>query len=477
VAKDNLGVASVWVQANGGAWTSSVNTANGFTNWNVNVGLNPGANTIRAYAKDAAGNISTTNGINFTYILSAPVVVQIVGSGKLNPNYNGDLLQISNTYSMTATALSGYVFSNWTTTFGAVITNGPTLKFVMQSNLDFVANFVPNPFLAAAGTYQGLFFDTNGVTQAGSGFFSAQVTTAGSFTASFKQGSASHAISGKFSPAGEWSTNAVKTWGNTAVALKLDLPAGNTISGGLTNAAWSAQLQSDRAVFSKNNPSPQAGKYTVVLPGVPPEFESATQPGGSGFGTVVVTSVGGVTVSGTLGDSTKITATANESAQGQAPLYVSLYGGNGMLMGWLTFTNEQDRDIDGALNWFKPAQASSAVYKAGFTNRDQVIVGSAYTFSSGNRVVNLTDGDVVLGGAGLSQSISNQFTLAPNNVVTGTGKLHLTFTTGTGLFQGTTTNAQGKTVSFSGAVLQKQTNGFGQFVNGAETGSASILSQ
>jgi hypothetical protein len=473
VAKDNFGVASVWVQANGGAWTSSVNSVNGFTNWNVNVGLNPGANTVRAYAEDAAGNISPTNSVNFTYVLSAPVIVQIIGSGKLNPNYNNSLLQISNTYSMTATALSGYVFSNWTTSYGAVITNAPMLKFVMESNLDFVANFVPNPFLASAGTYQGLFFDPNGVTQAGSGFFSAQVTTAGSFTASFKQGNASHSISGKFSLTGDWSTNAVKSWGNTAISLNLDLPGGSTISGGLTNAAWTAQLQSDRAVFSMNNPSPQAGKYTVVIPG----SDSATLPGGNGFGTVVVTSAGGVTLSGTLGDGTKVTPTANESAQGQAPLYVSLYGGNGMLMGWLTFTNEPNRDIDGVLSWLKPAQAISVVYKAGFTNFDQLIVGSAYAFNSGERVLNLTDGGVTLEGAGLTQNIINQFTLAPNNVVTGSDKLHLTFTMATGLFQGTTTNAQGKTVSFSGAVLQKQTNGFGQFVNGAQTGSVSVSAQ
>ena len=166
VAKDNVGVASVWVQANGGAWTSSVNSNNGFTNWNVNVGLNPGANTIRAYATDAAGNISPTNSVSFTYVLSAPVIVQITGNGKLNPNYNGAILQISNTYSMTATALSGYVFSNWTTSFGSVITNGPTLKFVMQSNLVFVANFVSNPFLTAAGTYQGLFFLSQALTSA-----------------------------------------------------------------------------------------------------------------------------------------------------------------------------------------------------------------------------------------------------------------------------------------------------------------------
>jgi hypothetical protein len=471
-AKDNVGVASVWVQVNGGAWSSSVNSNNGFTNWNGGVTLNPGANVVKAYAVDAAGNFSPTNSVSFTYVLSAPVLVQFNGSGSAKPNYNNVLLQISNTYSMTATAGSGYLFSNWTTSFGGVITNGPTVKFVMESNLDFVANFVPNPFLTTAGTYQGLFYDADGVTMAGSGFFSAQVMNTGSFTASFKQGNTSHPISGKFSLTGDWATNELKTWGNTAISLHLDLLGGKVISGGLTNAAWVAGLEADQAVYSKNNPTPQTGKYTLVLPGA----DSASLPGGNGFGTLTVANIGGVIFSGTLGDGTKVTQTANESEQGLWPVYVSLYGGNGMLLGWLTFTNEPDRDIDGVLNWFKPAQATSATYKAGFTNQIEA-AGSAYSVTSGEPILNLSNGDMFLDGGGLTQNITNHFTLSSKNVVTGAGKLHLTFTTSTGLFTGTTTNAQGKTVSFGGAVLQKQTNGFGQFINGAQTGSVNIAPQ
>ncbi len=92
-------------------------------------------------------------------------------------------------------------------------------------------------------------------------------------------------------------------------------------------------------------------------------------------------------------------------------------------------------------------------------------------FGSSERVLNLTDGYVLIEGGGLTEAISNQFSLAPNNTVTGSNKLRLTFTTSTGLFQGTATNAQGKTISISGALLQNQTNGFGQFLNGDQSGS------
>lgn len=140
-----------------------------------------------------------------------------------------------------------------------------------------------------------------------------------------------------------------------------------------------------------------------------------------------------------------------------------------MLIGWLMFTNEPDRDIDGLAYWFKPAQPASALYKAGFTNAIEA-AGSAYVFSRGERVVSLTNGYVLLEDGGLPQSISNQFTLASNNIVTGSNNLRLTITTATGLFQGTATNTAGKVISISGALLQKDTNGFGQFLDGDQSG-------
>ena len=66
-------------------------------------------------------------------------------SGFLNPNYNGALLQIGKSYSMTATAAAGFAFVNWTGGTNlplSVLTNGPTVQFLMASNLTLQANFV-----------------------------------------------------------------------------------------------------------------------------------------------------------------------------------------------------------------------------------------------------------------------------------------------------------------------------------------------
>jgi uncharacterized repeat protein (TIGR02543 family) len=474
-AKENVGVASVWLQVNNSAWTSNVNSANGWTNWNASVTVVPGTNTIRAYAVGNAGNISLTNSVSFIYVVSAPLTVQTNGKGTIKPDYNNAILEISNSYTMTATAASGYVFSNWTALNGEVVSTRPTLKFTMESNLNFTANFVPNPFTSVAGTYQGLFYDTSNtsnISPASSGFFSAQVTGSGSFTAKFQHGNASPSVSGQFSLTGGWSTNALKAFGNTAISLQLDLAGGNVLEGGLTNEAWVAQLQAYREVFSAEHPAPQQGKYTLILPGT----NSETLPGGNGFGAVNVTAGGSVSLSGTLGDGTKVTPTANVSETGFWPVYFSLDGGNGMLLGWLTFTIEPTFDIDGLLYWFKPAEPASALYKAGFTNQIEA-VGSAYSFKSGEPVLDLTSGYVLLQEGGLAESISNQFTLAPNNTVTGSDKLKLIFAPSTGLFQGSVTNGSGKTISITGAVLQKQTNGFGQFINGEQSGSVNLAPQ
>ena len=264
----------------------------------------------------------------------------------------------------------------------------------------------------------------------------------------------------------------MKTWGNTEIGLQLDLTGGNLISGGLTNASWVALLSAYREMFSKTNPAPQAGKYTLILPGT----NSEALPGGNGYGAVTVSSNGSVALNGTLGDGTVVTPTANENENGLWPVYAPVYGGSGMLLGWLSFTNEADRDIDGVVNWYKPAQPKSALYKAGFTNEIEVI-GSAYSFKSGERALDLTNGYVLLQDGGLPEAISNQFTILPDNIVEGSNKTQLTLTTSSGLFKGSVTNGTAKPYSFSGAVLQKQTNGFGLFLNGEQSGGVFIGSQ
>ena len=159
-------------------------------------------------------------------------------------------------------------------------------------------------------------------------------------------------------------TNAVHAWSNTAIWLQLDLSGGDAITGNLSNALWTAELAANRAVYSKANPASQAGKYTLVLPGSP---NADIEPGGDGYGSASVDPSGNITFSGTLGDGTKVSQVATVSKEAQWGLYIPLYSGQGSVLGWLTFTNQADSDLEGLVNWIKPAHSVTNVYPAGFT--------------------------------------------------------------------------------------------------------------
>jgi hypothetical protein len=136
-AGDKVAVGTVYYALNGSVWAAAT-TTNNWTNWSANLTLTPGTNTVQAYAVDTSGNLSTTNTVRFVYLVRMPLTVSINGKGSINPKYNGTLLAINLNYTMTASASSGFAFTNWT---GSLTTNSATLHFTMQTNLAFTANF------------------------------------------------------------------------------------------------------------------------------------------------------------------------------------------------------------------------------------------------------------------------------------------------------------------------------------------------
>lgn len=139
IARDNREVAAVYYQVNGGQWSIAAGT----TNWLGQINLAAGQNTWRVYAVDATGNCSLTNSQVVTYVVNLPLIVQTNGSGVVSPNYNNRPLEIGVTYSMSARAVAGFVFTNWIVSDSFTTTNStrPTLSFLMRSNLIVQANF------------------------------------------------------------------------------------------------------------------------------------------------------------------------------------------------------------------------------------------------------------------------------------------------------------------------------------------------
>jgi hypothetical protein len=107
--------------------------------------LAPGTNSITAYAADLAGNLSATNSVVVDLVVTNLLGVQTVGLGTVSPNDSNVWLEVGRNYTMTATPATGFVFTNWTVATnwqGGVLTNQPTVLFMMASNLTLTANFV-----------------------------------------------------------------------------------------------------------------------------------------------------------------------------------------------------------------------------------------------------------------------------------------------------------------------------------------------
>lgn len=191
----DVAVARVYYQLNDGGWQLAT-TSDNWMHWRAKVTLPPGTNRLDAYAESILGTFSNTNSVGFNCaVTSAPVVVQINGDGVVTPNLDGHLLQLGRMYSMTAVPSTSSLFAGWS---GDLMTNAARVVFVMESNLVLQANFVPNPFLPARGTYSGLFRPAAGISHTNSGFLSLNLTSQGAFSGRLQLGASRYSLSGRF---------------------------------------------------------------------------------------------------------------------------------------------------------------------------------------------------------------------------------------------------------------------------------------
>lgn len=329
-----------------------------------------------------------------------------------------------------------------------------------------------NAFVTAQGTYNGLFYDAGGINPSSAGSFTATVTSRGTYTAKLFIGGKSYSVSGSFNPDTGLSVNRISRGFLRAlnVQLDLDLAGGDQIRGSVSDGNWSSDLLGFKLVFNKVTHATPADTYILRLPGDP---QTAGRPGGDGFGTVKLDSGGVVQWSGSLGDGTKVTQKTTLSAQGIWPLYVSAYGGKGCAVGWLQLNNGA---LNGPVAWVKQSGAAGNYYAAGFTNAIDAAGVPYHPPSAGTRALNWANGSgqLILGGAGLSQPFTNTCKLDLNNKITASssaGKFSLTISTTSGYFQGSVINpTTGKPIKFQGALFQNWNVGLGYFLAPDQTG-------
>jgi hypothetical protein len=330
------------------------------------------------------------------------------------------------------------------------------------------------------GAYNGLFFQPGQVDEASSGAFTISVTAKHAYSGRLQLAGHRYALKGKFGSDG-LATNHV-SGGKNGVQLEVQLRFGSDdqagqIFGSVSDGTWIATLMGNHSSFNaRKNPAPQAGSYTMIFPG---SDGDPTLPTGDGYATVKISTSGQIVMLGALADGTKIAQRIPLSNQGTWPLYLSLYGNQGSVIGWVTFAANPDNDLTGLLTWIKPASARSKLYPAGFTVAP-FATGSAYSkVKSAAQLLSSPNVTLTFTGGTLTADLVNSLTLGSGSHITDTSanQLHLNFTLATGKFSGTVADpAGGRPLPFSGVVLQKSNSGSGFLVDVAQS-SRVILSE
>jgi hypothetical protein len=468
-ATDNQGVATVTAQQG----TNVPVAATGTSNWAAGFALDPGTNIIRVWATDTSGNRSLTNSRTVFFAVMLPLSLSTNGSGGVAALTNNQLLELSKSYTVTATPQIGNVFSNWIVAGQAV--TGPVLHFAMVSNLTIVANFVPNPFSGLKGAYSGLFHPAiPEPAHEQSGGFTLTVTDKGTYTGRLRINGGAYSIRGGFGLDLSARKTVLRT-GTNELYVSLQLTAGSDhVTGYISNALWTSELFGYRAAFhSTTNPATNLlGKYTLLLSG---SEDAAAGPMGLGCAAITVASSGKATLKGTLGDGTAGVQKGALAANGQWPVYVNLYRGKGSLFGWLTFTNTATNDVPGLLLWTRKDGIVGNYYPGGFTNEVVALASRYRPPAKGTAVLGFSNSVVLLEGGNLSGPATNDVFLSVLNKIavtsTNTSKLALSITTSSGLLSGSFINPQTlKKTTIKGAVLQKQTLGGGLFLGTNQSG-------
>jgi len=404
-----------------------------------------------------------------TLVLQAnfvPLLVGTNGNGTITPNVKtAPNLAVGAAYTLTANPAAGQVFAGWT---GSVNSSAPTLHVTLSPNLVLQANFIPSPYPAKSGSYNGLFYEADAVRINSAGSISVQATSRGTYTGKIQLQGSTYPLSGSLGLQGQ-ATQVISRGLNPPLTVQFGLGS-DQIYGSISTSNWLASVLGDRALFNTlTNPAPQAGAYTMLLWRT--GGTSAAQ--GHSYGTLTVSRAGVVSLAGALADGSKITQSAPLSKGGLWPLFVPLYSGKGLLSSWVYFANSAQTDFSGVLSWIMQTNATAKYYPGGFTNQFAVY-GSSYTPpNTTNRVLNLSSAQLSFSGGNLAENFSDSVVLGANNQVTdlSSNRLTMLFSTATGTFTGNVVEPMtGKLWPFSGAVLQKLNLGYG-FLAGTNASS------
>ncbi len=443
-----------------------------------------GSNKETEYASNSVSFPLESGSISGALVLTNSITVAVnpAKSGTVTGLHTGEKLQAGKAYKVTAAPTSKeWIFSDWTDGAGDVLAATPTFTYTNEaggvtnfSELELVANFVTNAFYKSdlAGTYSGLFYVEGTLNPSNTGYITITVGPGGAYSGHLNLSTSptGHPISGQLAVNGGVGTATsiitLSRSNNLAVYLQVATDTNLTDSGA---GALSGYIVADYgtnssaapiyAQISAVNTNITPGVYNLVLT---PAFDNpASGPGGYSYGTATVSKERKVTYVFNLSDgSSPVTTASSIYRNGESPIYASLYGGKGALLGFIDFsTTASNTILPNALTWTK-RPVKDAYYTNGFTASAE-LAGALYVRpKAGTNAFDATDLTLVVDtnyyGFNLPDAFDIPITFNPvHNTFAGTNGAKITWSPSTGAISGTFVDkAVSKTpITFHGLVI------------------------
>jgi cyclophilin family peptidyl-prolyl cis-trans isomerase/lysophospholipase L1-like esterase len=437
--------------------------------WSIELaGLAPGYYDVAATVSDTNGR-STMISEKFQVLAQLSFQIDPPGSGRLSSNWTSQYVPVGTTCTITAETNGGYVFAYWS---NSAFTDGYNLlKFKVATNYSIAAHFASNYYYSGAGTYHGLFFPSaseQAVTAVNSGYYTFMVTSNGGVSLKLGFPAFTNAGSGNLTLYTDGSIQFQLAWADQVTNyVNLNLTNGY-LDGYVASPNFYANLQAFRA-------APKLTSNSAVIPGtnvftIPGNHGAATnnQPGGDGYASFTLGSSGAATLIGHLADNTAFSestqvATNYLITNAVWPFYAPIYGGKGVILGWLT--NTSPSNYFGLLVWSKPLKTGSW-----YTNGIEMLITNA---SSASFVppVKGSQYQIAFGGASLTNGFTNTLAFTTSGVFTNlpggqAPKLLVTLNSKSGALTGSFTPPSGKgTNKIYGAFTSPTVGGSGYFLD------------
>lgn len=353
-----------------------------------------------------------------------------------------------------------------------------TLAGVESANAGFYTVAISNPYgticapvvslsiQLAPGSYNGLFYLSESPTDEDSGFVTLNLTGHQTYSGQLRQSGHAYPFTGQMS-ANNTTVVIIKRRNKTPLTLSMSAcmeDKFDKLKGTVRNGSRMIPLLAHRAVFGDKVPTPQAGRYTLALPG----GNSATAPNGVGFGNVNIKTNGSINFAANLADDTITSQGVYVAKSGVWPLYIPLYQGRGSILGWLSFTNSAETQCAGNLRWIKSSRAGGKYYRTGFGAKISVL-GSSFSTQSNGLGIGLSNAALLLQSAKLAPQ-TERIVSTNENLITfeqssSTNRV-LTVSPTSGRFKGSFLDpVTQKLAPIKGIVLQNQSMGAGFFIS------------